>query len=277
MRFLIVFLLSCGSTGLFAQTSYYDFFLKKIRKSDAQYYSKEERKGRTVFVRLYNVKNDLLVAEGGCASTKPGLVWQGKHVTFHKNGKVESEGQYTNGNKIGTWLYYHDNGVRSGEDTFDGDEHRYIQRWDENGNTLLNEGTGVYPVKFDGTISYREVLHHKLRSSFSINDTGDTTYTVVEKTAEYPGGMEGFYQYIGRTMKYPVEAKRNGIQGRVFVQFVIQKDGTVSEVKTIKGIGGGCDEEAANVTKASVKWKPGTLGDRPVRQVMVLPMVFKLG
>ena len=77
-------------------------------------------------------------------------------------------------------------------------------------------------------------------------------------------------------MKYPSQARRMGIEGRVFVQFVVDKDGTVTEVKSVKGIGAGCDEEAERVLRMSPKFKPGKQRGRSVKVRMVLPIIFRL-
>lgn len=103
-------------------------------------------------------------------------------------------------------------------------------------------------------------------------------FLVVEETAAPVGGMNAFYEYVGKAMqgKYPAQARRMGIEGRVFVEFVVEKDGSLTDVKAIKGIGAGCDELAVSVVKNSPKWKPGKQRGKPVRQKMVLPIVFKL-
>ena len=77
-------------------------------------------------------------------------------------------------------------------------------------------------------------------------------------------------------MKYPNQARRMGIEGRVFVQFVVDKDGQLTEIKAVKGIGAGCDEEAVRVLKSAPKWKPGKQRGRPVKVRMILPITFKL-
>jgi len=78
-------------------------------------------------------------------------------------------------------------------------------------------------------------------------------------------------------MRYPVQARRMGIEGRVFVQFVVQKDGSLQEIQVIKGIGAGCDEEAVRVIKKSKNWKPGKQRGRAVKVRMIIPIVFRLG
>jgi periplasmic protein TonB len=105
----------------------------------------------------------------------------------------------------------------------------------------------------------------------------DQIFLVVEETAAPTGGMPAFYEFVGKKLKYPAQARRMGIEGKVFVEFVIERDGTITDVKAIKGIGAGCDEEAVRVLQSAPKWKPGKQRGKPVRQRMVLPIAFKLG
>jgi periplasmic protein TonB len=88
--------------------------------------------------------------------------------------------------------------------------------------------------------------------------------------------MPGFYSLVGQNIKYPKSARRLGIEGRVFIQFIVEKDGSLSDIKCIKGIGGGCDEEAERVISLSKKWTPGKQRGKIVKQKMVLPIMFKL-
>jgi len=101
-------------------------------------------------------------------------------------------------------------------------------------------------------------------------------FTMVESQPRYPGGMDAFYQYLGQEMKYPLQARKAGIEGRVYVQFIVEPDGTISEVTTLKGIGGGCDAEAERVMTNTSGWIPGEQRGKKVRVRMVLPLVFKL-
>ena len=104
----------------------------------------------------------------------------------------------------------------------------------------------------------------------------DTVYQIVEKMPQYRGGEEAMMKYVADNIKYPQEAKDKNISGRVFVSFVIEKDGSVNEVKVLRGIGGGCDEEAVRVIKAMPKWKPGMQKGKPVRVNYQIPINFKL-
>ena len=100
---------------------------------------------------------------------------------------------------------------------------------------------------------------------------------VAENAPEFPGGSDSLYAYIARNIKYPETAKKEKIEGRVFVTFVIEKDGQVSSAKILRDIGGGCGEEAIRVVKNMPKWKPGTQRGNPVRFQFNLPVSFMLG
>lgn len=104
----------------------------------------------------------------------------------------------------------------------------------------------------------------------------DVIFDIVETQPSPMGGMNEFYKYVGKKMKYPNQARRMGIEGRVFVQFVVDKQGRLTEVQAIKGIGGGCDEEAVRVVKNTPQWSPGKQRGRPVKVRMVLPITFRL-
>ncbi|UKJ07724.1 energy transducer TonB [Solitalea lacus] len=98
----------------------------------------------------------------------------------------------------------------------------------------------------------------------------------VEENPEFPGGLEQIGKFIGKNLRYPAMARENNVQGRVMVTFVVEKDGSITDVKVLRGIGSGCDEEAARVVKAMPKWKPGKQNGRPVRVQFSLPIVFRL-
>lgn len=89
------------------------------------------------------------------------------------------------------------------------------------------------------------------------------------------GGYESFYIQLSKNLKYPRQAIRQQVDGRVYVEFVVDRNGSVNGVKVIKGIGAGCDEEAMRVL-ALTKWEPGKQRGRPVNVRMVIPVIFKV-
>ena len=104
----------------------------------------------------------------------------------------------------------------------------------------------------------------------------DQVFQVVEVDPEFPGGMEALIKYLSENIKYPEQAKKDKIQGKVYISFVVEKDGSVADAKVLRGIGGGCDEEALRVVNAMPKWTPGKQRNTPVRVQFNLPVVFKL-
>lgn len=99
---------------------------------------------------------------------------------------------------------------------------------------------------------------------------------LVEKKPEYPGGEAAMYKFINKHIKYPKKARKEGIEGIVYVQFIIDKEGNITKAKVIKGIGYGCDEEALRVVNKMPKWTPGTQRGKPVQVTFTLPFNFKL-
>jgi protein TonB len=101
-------------------------------------------------------------------------------------------------------------------------------------------------------------------------------FTVVEESPGFPGGDVARIQFLQENIKYPQMARESGIQGTVYVTFVVERDGRVTDVKVLRGIGGGCDEEAIRVIKAMPKWNPGKQRGKPVRVQFNMPIKFTL-
>jgi periplasmic protein TonB len=101
-------------------------------------------------------------------------------------------------------------------------------------------------------------------------------FTTVEQTAEFPGGTRELYKFLRDNMKYPAAAQRANVSGKVFLQFVVNTDGSIVDIQPLKGIGFGCDEEAIRVVKEMPKWTPGKQNGRNVRQRYTLPIAFVL-
>jgi protein TonB len=104
----------------------------------------------------------------------------------------------------------------------------------------------------------------------------EEVFTIVENYPAPPGGMEAFYSFIGENIDYPAMARRLNVSGIVFVQFVVEKNGEITDVKVIRGIGAGCDEEAVRVLRSAPAWNPGKQRGQPVRVLMTVPIRFVL-
>lgn len=98
----------------------------------------------------------------------------------------------------------------------------------------------------------------------------------VESAPEYLGGSRALAKYLGSALRYPMRARENKTQGKVYIGFIVEKNGTLTDFKVIKGIGNGCDEEAIRVLKLSPAWKPGMAEGKPVRTSYVQPITYQL-
>lgn len=104
----------------------------------------------------------------------------------------------------------------------------------------------------------------------------EEAFTFVEEMPSYPEGQDELLRFISSNVVYPEIAKRAQVEGKVMVGFVVEKDGSITDVRVVKGIGAGCDEEAVRVTKLMGRWRPGKQNGKPVRVRMVIPFQFKL-
>ncbi|RLD24587.1 MAG: energy transducer TonB [Bacteroidetes bacterium] len=104
----------------------------------------------------------------------------------------------------------------------------------------------------------------------------DEIFVIVEQNPVPSGGMGKFYAHVYENIKYPRQAQTLRIEGKVFIQFVVGKDGKLTDIEVIRGIGGGCDEEAIRVIKNAPDWKAGKQRGKPVRVKMVLPITFRI-
>jgi TonB family protein len=118
-----------------------------------------------------------------------------------------------------------------------------------------------------------QMLEQNLLQNVSVEDS---LFTVVEEMPEYPGGSEAMMKFLIENIKYPEQARKDSIQGRVFVNFIIEVDGKVSNAKVLRGIGGGCDEEAVRVVSLMPAWTPGKQRGKNVRVAFNLPIKFAL-
>jgi protein TonB len=101
-------------------------------------------------------------------------------------------------------------------------------------------------------------------------------FTIVEDIASPIGGTSAFYKYVSQNMRYPAQAKRMSVEGRVFCEFVVNRDGSIQDVKVLRGLGAGCDEEAIRVLQASPRWNPAKQRGKAVRSRFHMAIIFKL-
>lgn len=144
----------------------------------------------------------------------------------------------------------------------------YIEK-SEDGNADCHRKYTIGDYVFD---VYGSSAEMKKSPSVEIEEV----YQVVEIDPMFPGGIEAMYEFLAQNIRYPQSARENNISGRVFLTFVVMADGSLANVRVIRGIGGGCDEEAVRVVKSMPKWIPGKSRGKAVNVQYNLPVNFSL-
>ena len=109
-----------------------------------------------------------------------------------------------------------------------------------------------------------------------VHDDENTPFKIVEEEAEFPGGYGKLIEYLAKSIQYPQQALETGTKGGVMLTFVVEKDGSITDIKVIRDIGSGCGQEAIRVVKEMPKWQPAKQRGKAVRQQFVLPVTFNL-
>jgi TonB family protein len=162
---------------------------------------------------------------------------KGKSFSYYKNGSLKTVKTYKNGKLDGEQKNYHENGEISSINSY------------KNGKSIELENS---------------------------SDDLEEVMVVVEKHPEYPGGNSKLFEYLGKNIKYPQAARMLGVKGKVYIQFVVEKDGSLSSLDVVRGIGSGCDEVALKAIEDMPKWSPGEQRGKAVRVRFILPVNFSL-
>lgn len=124
------------------------------------------------------------------------------------------------------------------------------------------------------------IFKNKLLEIIANNATDDVVdnkvYDVVEQMPSFPGGAAALSQYLSRTIRYPEKAQKNGVQGRVLCKFVVERDGSISNVEVTKHVDPSIDEEAVRIIRSMPNWTPGKIGGKNVRCSFLIPLTFRL-
>ncbi len=230
-----------------------------------------------------------------------------KKTYYHTTEKVRAEVILNKDRSIRNTRMFYPGGKKQGELSTDEKTQlvQVLNYWDSVGHQIVNDGNGTCECVLNPEDEEPYIERGEVKNSMKVGDwkgeckEGKTfeeqykngglirgtmkdsegmvyNYTEVSKQAEFVGGFGALAQYLGSTMRYPTKARRMGIQGTVFVSFVVEKDGSLSNVKIIKGVGEECDKEALRVVKGSKKWNPGLMRGKKVKSRFVLPIKFKL-
>lgn len=279
-------------------TKYFDEEGKEVSKENCHYYSVSNSSDttRTNYCKT-NVLRSIEVDKEGVS------------LFYFENNQLRARVpilKYRPSGLVETW---YPDGKKQSEESYDQEnlESRMINYWDSTGTQLITNGVGYCQCIFDAyeddhyifetgrlvdgkrdsvwlgswadQSKYFEEKYEngKLLGGVSFDKVGNRyEYSVIGETAQPPGDLQSFYEFIGKNMKYPVKARRMGVEGKVYVEFVVDKEGNLQDIRCIKGIGTGCDEEAVRAVSMSKSWSPGKQRGQRVRQKMVLPITFKL-
>ncbi|HEY1025299.1 MAG TPA: TonB family protein [Sphingobacteriaceae bacterium] len=253
---------------------------------------------------------------GQVSSFEPSLIYEGATLSYYANGKKKQQVTYEKGWPTGLAYYFDINGkprkiVEYGEEGMERFlgigrivKFKVVSVLDSTGVEMVTNGNGTayeYSeedlVREEGTyvngvkqgrwsgadlkrnITFQEIYESgKLVKGTSVRSSGETyEYNKLEKLPEFKGGADAFNRFLSQTIRYPPEARSNGITGRVFLQFVIAADGSVQDVEVVGAVHPLLDREAASVMKRSPRWIPATQKGIPVKVMYRMPINFQLG
>ncbi len=253
MKLLTIILLVLPTTTFAQEKVFFDMEDNRVPDEDRAFYYRvteyakvKPRKSITTITE-YFVFNDQLKKSASFLTVDP-TVLVGEYKEFYITGQPRVNGTYDRGNKMAGFKTYHYNGQLASEISSNQEGELVITKWDHAGQLASQK------LYFD-----------------------DEVYSEVEEWPYFFGGKEELYKFLGLNVKYPYRAASKKVEGKVFVQFVVNHDGTLSDIEVIRGIGEGCDEEAIRVIELTNKmWVPGKHEEKIVKTRMVVPISFKL-
>ena len=143
---------------------------------------------------------------------------------------------------------------------------------------LAETNTAIGAFTVEGNDETAEVKHveEKIAEPEPVKEEETKVFDVVEQMPSFPGGPSALMQYLNSNIKYPVVAEENGVQGRVVCTFVVEKDGSITDVRVVKSVDPSLDKEAMRVVKGMPKWIPGKQNGSAVRVKYTVPVTFRL-
>ena len=294
MRLFFLILLSfCFHTVLLGQTHVGDTIYYSVNwqlvenKSESEYYKYTIKEAENKWRRkIFYSSNDQLKSDITLKSINP-VIYDNVNISYHRNGQVShqkvngvSTSYYESGEirsefKKDRRIEYYQNGQRSFEIIHKTDTSDVNCRfWDVEGNPILESKTGTleFEPDMEGNTRFIEFDNCKTVKTGYLMDGEE----VLDANGSFIGGKTAYANYLRKNLKYPDQARRMGIEGKVYIQFLIEQDGSVVNAKVLRGISRDCDEEALRVISQSPAWHPATSKKKPIKQRFIIPIVFKL-
>ena len=273
--------------------SYFKKDMITENKDDYDYRRVIQETDTPTLYRLYEFYPDNTEKTIGTVSKyTPTLVYEGSRQSFNKKGILTSKVNYKNGALSGECTYYYNNGKLENIFQYDDNnpkQRRWITGIDSLGNQFIKDGNGIFKKSDekgqgeegnykdgykDGTwkgtankATYEEIYENgKFKSgTATLQDGKQITYDKMEQQPDFKGGMVEFYRYLTRNYKFPSEAKKNRVGGRLYISFVVERDGRLTDYEFKNNLGYGTQEEAIRVLDQCPKWIPGQQHGIPVR------------
>jgi antitoxin component YwqK of YwqJK toxin-antitoxin module len=226
---------------------------------------------------------------------------QGKRIDYYPNGKKRIVNYYKSGQEVGGKELYYPNGNLYTVTMLENNNDPYLKKClDSFGNALTDNGNGKW-IDFGNFFESKtegQVINGKREGEWTeITKTGEkntgvykngvlvsgalftndtTVYGNADILPTFNAGEGGVNRFLAKNLKYPAYAREHNIQGKVVLAFIVEKDGSITHLRVIRGVEGGCTEEALRVIMLSPPWKPGYLNGRPVRVKYSLPIAFAI-
>jgi TonB family protein len=266
-------------------------FLRLIIKVDSGMFNIQD---------YYMDANPRLVAYSSVGDLNYDKGLNGPYLEYNKNGKRKSIKRYYNGKLTGAEVLYYPNGMPYNVKTYENDSVFYKSCYDSTGTVLAEKGKGKWLMfdrhfktileegqiengkpegewkgkNFDGTIANYTYKNGSIVLGAKGNE--NDIFEKVDVAPSFKGGDPKFDKYITHSLRYPAIARERKIQGRVVISFVVEKDGSLTDVKLKEGVHPSINEEALRIIKAMPLWNPGTIEGNPVRVQYSIPIKFAL-
>jgi periplasmic protein TonB len=245
-----------------------------LSKAQATYYRKI-KDADSVYQVIDYYRSDSLLMDGFFSSISPALVHHGKATWYYEDGTIEKIGFFRKGKPVGIHKEYYKNGQLKAEVLHEGYKEYHLQRFDEQGNSLLNNGNGTFTATYMNTEYSYEVFDGQLLRSYYVNMAGDTIYGKATKPAVYlRGGSASFFENLREEVNYPDRFRKSGLEGTVLVSFVIDQKGNMVETRVVKSMGSDFDTNAVKTVQRNKDWKPAFYQGRAVPMRFVVPVVY---
>lgn len=285
----IVYLDSLNKETTFENHSY-----KRVIK---EYYTEKSEYKILEYYRSGSLKSEQKLSD------KVGGYPIGEEIKYYENGQKKSSTFYENKRQTGKYTEWFENGNlkqigRFNPEKFNTSEHYLVETiWTENGAKMVENGNGLFDVQNDDILTkgeYKNGVKHGIWTITSLSDTYadeykdgsfisgyhidkdgiKKEYQVLEKKPEPKKGLQHFYKFISSNFKPTREAIKNKVKGKIFLSFVVEKDGKINNIKIVKSLGYGLDEEAISVLEKYPEWIPGEQRGIAVRCMYSLPLTL---